>query len=108
MHVVCLSENSKYPLSILKSAFGRAPIEFFFISHICLQRAGVLTVLDKESLFARYVIIFYSVCYLSSSHCTITAENENSQCMISSDFALLLPWIPEVFLLATGEERQSE
>lgn len=73
MLAVCLSENLKYPLSILKSVrlYIRCYVEelrFFFISHVCLQRAGVLTVLDKESLFARYVIIFHSVCYLSQCY----------------------------------------
>ena len=42
--------------------------------------------LDKESLFARYVIIFHSVCYMSSTHCRFMTENENSHCVISSDF----------------------
>ena len=36
-----------------------------FISHVCLQRAGILTVLDKESLFARYMIMF--LCTLTPS-----------------------------------------
>lgn len=39
----------------------------FYLSHFYFQRAGVLTVLDKESLFARYVIvIFHNIRYLSS------------------------------------------
>lgn len=73
MLAVCLSENLKYPLSILKSVrlYIRCYVEelrFFFISHVCLQRAGVLTVLDKESLFARYVIIFHSMLFESVLH----------------------------------------
>ena len=43
------------------------PKFMFYLCHFYFQRAGVLTVLDKESLFARYVIvIFHNICYLSS------------------------------------------